>query len=533
MTLAWLFAPDGYSLARIQHEFIGRPITGVIHVGAQLGSEWVYYDELGIDNVTWVEANPAVIERLRATVEPHGHRVIEALVGDEDGKESPFNVTNIDGLSSSIFEFGTHKDFSPDMVFEKRLALKMRTLDSLVEEHGITGVNMLVMDTQGAEGLVLDGAQGLLPQLMAVYTEYNLTQVYEGCIELPELDRKLFGFARKKTWHGGPGWGDCIYVRDQPAAPAAQPMSGFVVGGAVSGVGGQNDLSPFVAAESRGINAVSPAPLKVTGVQRREGEPRVCVLVPSWNCAPFIERCLRSLAEQTRRPDSVMVIDDASTDDAYFDLCTRLLPDDTSWSVVRNDFNMKMPRNLWWAMLGGAWHDGPGPDDVVFLLDGDDFLPPGALEKIAEVYRDDGLWLTWGSYERDPKGPYAGYMPNPATDWPEHIKLSRRYRVAAGYEIGWVPFNHPLTFRRWLFDLLDEADFKDDQGAWFQAGYDFALMVPLTELAHQHGRFLQDVLYIYEEGNPHSDAKIRGGECGRVHNVVRSRKPREALAARP
>ncbi len=531
MTMEWLYAPDGYTLARIQREFGIPAITGIIHVGAQLGGEWVYYEEIGCRNVTWIEANPAVIERLRATVEPVGHRVIEALVGDEDGKESPFNVTNIDGLSSSIFEFGTHKDFSPDMVFEKRLTLKMRTLDSLIAEHGITDVNFLVMDTQGAEGLVLKGAQGLLPQLVAVYSEYNLTQVYEGCIELPELDRMLLGFGRVKTWHGGPGWGDAIWVRDRAELERRQMSEQpEIVGGAVSGIGGTADLSPFVASESRAVDAIRSSPLTLTGVPRREGEPRVCVFVPSWNCSRWIERCLRSIAEQTRQPDSVLVIDDASTEDGYFDLCSSLLAD-TTWSIVRNDFNKKMPHNLWWAMREGAWHAGPGPDDVVIIVDGDDFLAPGAIERIAEVYRDPDLWLSWGSYRRD--GFYKDFMPNPACDWPDYVKLSGSYRQAIA-NMGYHPFNHPLTFRRWLFDLLDEADFKDDQGNWFPAGYDFTLMLPLTELAgDKHGRFLRDVLYCYEEGNPQSDAKIRPSECARVHDVVRSRPVREALESRP
>lgn len=41
----------------------------------------------------------------------------------------------------------------------------------------------------------------------------------------------------------------------------------------------------------------------------------VCVLIPMYNGADSIEQTLTSLAEQTRLPDHVIVIDDGSTDD--------------------------------------------------------------------------------------------------------------------------------------------------------------------------------------------------------------------------
>src|SRR3712207_5703987 len=40
----------------------------------------------------------------------------------------------------------------------------------------------------------------------------------------------------------------------------------------------------------------------------------VFVLVPSYNHAPFIEKCLRSIIEQTAEPRKLLVIDDGSTD---------------------------------------------------------------------------------------------------------------------------------------------------------------------------------------------------------------------------
>lgn len=45
-------------------------------------------------------------------------------------------------------------------------------------------------------------------------------------------------------------------------------------------------------------------------------QPEVFVLVPSYNHAPFIERCLKSIIKQTLQPTKLLVIDDGSKDDS-------------------------------------------------------------------------------------------------------------------------------------------------------------------------------------------------------------------------
>ncbi|TFV82520.1 glycosyltransferase family 2 protein [Microbacterium sp. dk485] len=44
--------------------------------------------------------------------------------------------------------------------------------------------------------------------------------------------------------------------------------------------------------------------------------PRIAVVIPCRNDAPYLEECLQALAAQTRRPDEVIVVDNVSTDDS-------------------------------------------------------------------------------------------------------------------------------------------------------------------------------------------------------------------------
>lgn len=189
-------------------------IDGVLHVGAHLAEEAETYDGLGVGAVWWIEANPAVISQILENLKPYpAQSVVEALVYSVDGETLPFNVTNYDGMSSSILSFGTHPEFSPDTVFEKTLQLRTRTLDNIARHAGVHA-NFLNMDLQGAELHALQGATEFLDGVEYVMTEVNCKEVYIGCAKVEELDEFLHDFERVETyWVGDQGWGDALYVR--------------------------------------------------------------------------------------------------------------------------------------------------------------------------------------------------------------------------------------------------------------------------------------------------------------------------------
>lgn len=189
-------------------------ITGVLHCGARIGEERVDYQRAGISRVWWVDANPAIIPALTANVARLGHKVINACLWDVSGERKTFHVTNHQGMSSSLLEFGTHKSFSPDTVFERHIEVETSTLDQVVAVHGITDVNYLEMDLQGVELPCLRGATQLLPKLDYISSEINNDEVYVGCTRIEALDAFLADFKRVETlWCGNQGWGDCLYIR--------------------------------------------------------------------------------------------------------------------------------------------------------------------------------------------------------------------------------------------------------------------------------------------------------------------------------
>lgn len=205
-------------------------VTGVLHAGAHLAEEAPLYARLFPNApVLWVEANPSVLSKIFDVIRPYPNQIVwEGLLWSEDGIDLPFNVTNYDGMSSSVLEFGTHPEFSPDTVFVDRITRTSITIDSIIEmQEAVSGpwgsvdtkaMNLLNMDLQGVELQCLLGAEKFLDQVDYINSEVNTEDVYVGCTKIGELDHHLsqWGFERVETSIvPGQGWGDALWVRNR------------------------------------------------------------------------------------------------------------------------------------------------------------------------------------------------------------------------------------------------------------------------------------------------------------------------------
>ena len=155
------------------------------------------------------------------------------------------------------------------------------------------------------------------------------------------------------------------------------------------------------------------------------------------------------------------------------------------------------------------------PEDVVVLVDGDDWLAtPDALSVVRRAH-DDGAWVTWGSFE------YADGRPGFARD------LNWEWSVRAQ---PWVT-THLKTFRAGLFQRIAAHDLMAD-GKWMDRADDPAFMFPVLEMAgRDRCRFIPDVLYIYNEvaawHRQASPDELRHQQ--NMHNLSRSRTPYERV----
>lgn len=177
-----------------------------------------------------------------------------------------------------------------------------------------------------------------------------------------------------------------------------------------------------------------------------------------------------------------------------------------------------------------------GPDAVVCWVDGDDWLRPGALDKIRAEYTDrPDLWMTWGSYVTadGKKGVSGSYMPG------ENVRRSE-WRAS-----------HLKTFRAGLFQAIhsDEltggagmgSTYVDTDGSvvhhgWLTRAIDFAVMLPAIELAGlDRGRFIPDILYVYNwQASFEKNATVEEKRHERATaDWIRGRAPQNRLEVAP
>jgi FkbM family methyltransferase len=175
-----------------------RNCRGVIHIGANAGQERNFYDRFGL-HVLWVEPIPTVFAELAANIKNFPkQKALQALVSIHDDEVVEFQISSNSGKSSSILPAAEHKDVFPDIVFENKLSLKSVTLGTLLQRNAISVSNFdaLLLDTQGAELLILQGAAPLLSQFSYIQAEAANFEAYQGCPRVADIVAYVepFGF---------------------------------------------------------------------------------------------------------------------------------------------------------------------------------------------------------------------------------------------------------------------------------------------------------------------------------------------------
>jgi FkbM family methyltransferase len=202
-------------------ELAGRydlPRSGVLHVGANDGSEAVEYDRCGFTHVVWIEGFPdfyqALMRRLAAFPRQSAHNV---LVSDVDGEEIEFRVADNAVSSTALPPAPTHFEEFPTVHFHRVVRLPARRLDTFFienDEVDLADVKILVLDVQGSELKALASLGRYLHQIDFALVEISVGENFVGGPSLADIDRFLLasGFVRAEVRMGS-STGDAFYVR--------------------------------------------------------------------------------------------------------------------------------------------------------------------------------------------------------------------------------------------------------------------------------------------------------------------------------
>lgn len=101
------------------------------------------------------------------------------------------------------------------------------------------------------------------------------------------------------------------------------------------------------------------------------------LIVPAFNAETSIEKCIKSVTEQTYSNWELFVIDDGSTDRTA-EIAKRVLAHNNV--VTKENAGVSSARNLGISLASG---------DYLLFLDADDYLPPNTLELYEQIIRTE------------------------------------------------------------------------------------------------------------------------------------------------
>jgi glycosyltransferase involved in cell wall biosynthesis len=225
------------------------------------------------------------------------------------------------------------------------------------------------------------------------------------------------------------------------------------------------------------------------------------ILTTSYNCEKYIERCLFSLMSQTYRNFKCYITDDLSTDNTV-KIIKNIIKDDNRFVLIENKNKLYQPGNYDQIIRGLNIDD----DEICVEVDGDDWLYSSkSLSIINEKYKNENLWVTSGSFTYHDGRPGFAQKPRDLND----------------VRKGTFTLSHLRTWKSWLWKKIEQSDLKDENGKYWEVAGDLSFMYPMIEMSGEsHFKFIDEILYVYNESNPLNDHKINNDKVRKTVQIL-------------
>lgn len=244
------------------------------------------------------------------------------------------------------------------------------------------------------------------------------------------------------------------------------------------------------------------------------GQRYIVIVIPSYNNSRWCKTNLGSVFAQNYTNYHVIYIDDCSSDDTY-DLvktCIKEAGQEHRVTLLRNSDRHGALYNLYHAI-----HSLPDRA-IVATLDGDDwFKSTDVLATINQAYSDPNVWLTYGQFEEFPRGSLGICHP-----MPDYIIANKSYRKE-----NWFT-SHLRTFYAGLFKRIDKRDLMHE-GEFLSVTWDQAFMFPMLEMADGRIKFIDKIMYVYNQANPLNDFKQHLRKQLAFERMIRRKESYEPL----
>lgn len=216
--------PHLYYCSNLIRRYLPR-ITTIVEVGANDCVETVAFaKEFPTAQIVTFECNPDTLPLCTERTAPYTNITLVPLaVGEQEGTVDFYKAAKVEGDwntgASSLYQANDkYIDFK-----QEKISVPMSTLKKELGSRGITNIDLIWMDLQGAELSALKGlGDTLLSHTAFIQTEVEHVPLYEGQPLFGDLRRYLRqkGF-RLLTYSGGAGrqFSDVIFVNTKIYRP--------------------------------------------------------------------------------------------------------------------------------------------------------------------------------------------------------------------------------------------------------------------------------------------------------------------------
>lgn len=208
---------------------------------------------------------------------------------------------------------------------------------------------------------------------------------------------------------------------------------------------------------------------------------RFSVIIPLYNKAPYIEKALRSILEQTYEDYEIIVVDDGSSDDSYSVAKSALEASERPFKLIHQEnAGVSTARNNGVSVSKGEY---------ICFLDGDDWWAPTFLEKMDGLIRDY---------------PDAGIY---GTNY-YYVKNGRQRVCVSTAETGYINYckvySEGMAMPLTSITVAMRRDVFDESGGFRKGitlGEDFDLWIRIA-LKHQVAFLNEPLAYYNNDSNP-------------------------------
>jgi FkbM family methyltransferase len=205
-------AEMNFITGEVRSLFGTRATLVIFDIGACEGEDSIRYSRVFPNaRIFCFEPLPANQQLIKANLEKYGTKTVELVPvalsnsmepatfhvsGGKPPEESFGKDWNYGNKSSSLLPPVSDDPMFGWLKFEQAITVPCDTLDHFCEQRGISNIDFIHMDVQGAEHLVLSGATNMLRNVTAIWLEVANRELYRGQKLRSEMEQfmKAAGF---------------------------------------------------------------------------------------------------------------------------------------------------------------------------------------------------------------------------------------------------------------------------------------------------------------------------------------------------